>query len=133
MKYTICEIHTTVHGLLIQTICCFLSTFSGWAEEKNLLRIPEMQCSIPHEVTFYCFFSTKFKGWCALCDPIAYCMDSSTKAREVPPSRSPKNSLKWKVFADIGVFSPEKEGARIRVPHSAVARDRRRDAVVYYL
>ena len=48
-------------------------------------------------------------------------------------SRSLKNSLKWKVLADIGVFSPEVEGARIRVPHSAVARDRRRDAVVNYL
>ena len=43
------------------------------------------------------------------------------------------SSLKWKVLGDIGVFSAEEESARVRVPHSAVARDRRRDAVVYDL
>lgn len=83
----------------------------------------------------FLLYSYKFEGDIVLCDPTAYCMDSYTT--KVPPSlprdlpRIP--SLKWKVFADIGVFSPEEEGARIRVPHPAVARDRRRDAVVYYL
>ena len=45
MKYTICENHTTVHGLLIQTLLVHLKLESKWTQGREVAQIQSTNCA----------------------------------------------------------------------------------------